>query len=716
MTSQVNRQPRLQTHTYQGPGRFWTPDPRSLPMYPPIDWRFHPARAQSADIGMPVVNPQTLVEKEQGQPQDKSHAEEQDQSDADGRNETFLDVQNRLFDRMKQEMDEYMRRNPDASLSATWSDFFRVKYNDALRDEIIGFKMNSLVDELKSTKNAARELTNHLTTRASGVWARRLRKKSGRSVRRVRSNRHHKTAGANMSSEKRRRIVRENQRLARNAAALVEPGVPVKLKTGVTDAIVLCFGDFVYLRNRTTAKVAYFRCWNWVRGCKATVIVSIATGEIRYGKAGCGAHCGGCTYAAYIQKHRRRAELERLKEFVVQRARDLRKTATEIYQELRMSFMSDLSEKKIICTEKQVSYWVSLVRNTKGGLEEYRDLELVPHFSDPSRLIPWLRKYVVGTNGFMFFMSDQQLEKLLPSPIWMIDATFRAAPHPYKQLLNIMAVRPWAGHEKYYPCAHVLMQRSDEKAYREAICQILELTGQSPGVREVITDFEAALRNGVQLAFQSRGIKVVCRGCLFHFSQALTRAFRKLGKTTLLQKKIVWLLMWAPYMNQSLTKNMVEELGKRKTGIESFIKYFRDYWMPRISWWSVSDSSWDIVTNCALEGYHGKLRSKGQALYKPVVRGLSEMLFELDHNIMIKNDFEELFGKERWRKKTRMQFFNERKEVLETEFRTIHLNFEVADGNLDGVTPLSLEDQKCSAPTPEYMSKLLDSDDVFIDA
>ena len=84
----------------------------------------------------------------------------------------------------------------------------------------------------------------------------------------------------------------------------------------------------------------------------------------------------------------------------------------------------------------------------------------------------------------------------------------------------------------------------------------------------------------------------------------------------------------------------LQQLLSRDTGMDSFLSYFMEFWMKRETMWMVTSVDGDILTNCALESYHGKL---GSALpyAHPHIRRASELLLEMDNRIIATNMLQE---------------------------------------------------------------------------
>ena len=471
---------------------------------------------------------------------------------------------------------------------------------------------------------------------------------------------------------------------------------------------------YLYKRSSKTQETVTYRCANRT-GCRVRVIRHIGSEIVRIRQGPNRCHSEACKIENLTGYQDDRRILNRMKEKVEAFMCDPTMTVGKIYDALiRMSLTND-EFKGLAFGRRQIEYWVRQARPTRNGANDYDRLAEVPNLVDGSRKMKWMRLNVTGKDGRMLFMSDEQLPKLIEATTWLVDGTFNSAPTGFNQVLNIMAVVPGQGGMQYVPCAHVLIRHKKKEDYRRAIGAVLDETRRGINLSMVIMDFEEALWLGVQAAFEDRKMKVRCRGCLFHFSQALLRAFRKMTKSpTKQQYKIVHLLMWAPYLHIDDTRRFVDGLAGRETGMKSFIHYFQRQWLNRYRMWVVDDISEDVLTNCAIESYHGRLKPKG-ARRSLSVEELSDYLFNLDHTILARIRHEDFFGIERARGQTKKDSFDQISGGLLLEMETIVKQLKEANNQVQtevavtkGVDLLWREgDQAPIADVPDYIGQLL---------
>lgn len=138
-------------------------------------------------------------------------------------------------------------------------------------------------------------------------------------------------------------------------------------------------------------------------------------------------------------------------------------------------------------------------------------------------------------------------------------------------------------------------------------------------VEIIICDFEKALMNAIQNSINNfhlneqlnRTIKI--QGCLFHYSQCLFRTFSKYysrKNTTKQMKQILYILLYAPYLEWNLLTNWINNLFKKKNNITQFLLYYKKVWIENRYIWHIEDHfNVSVLINCALESYHRRLNS-----------------------------------------------------------------------------------------------------------
>ena len=108
--------------------------------------------------------------------------------------------------------------------------------------------------------------------------------------------------------------------------------------------------------------------------------------------------------------------------------------------------------------------------------------------------------------------------KLLKSPNWFLDATFKVAARGYQQLLIIIVYHPLFG--TYLPAAYVLMGSKTYDSYIFALSNLkllCEALGVKPDPTYVMCDFEAGMRKAIRKYYPETTIT----GCYFHYCKAL---------------------------------------------------------------------------------------------------------------------------------------------------------------------------------------------------
>lgn len=120
--------------------------------------------------------------------------------------------------------------------------------------------------------------------------------------------------------------------------------------------------------------------------------------------------------------------------------------------------------------------------------------------------------------------TDVQLDLLKSAKCWFADRFFKVVQKPFVQLWSIHAFIKQD--VKQVPLVCVLMSRRQKADYIGVLNSLLELTGSNFPDEEVILDFEQAEWSAFRAVFFDR---VQCRGCTFHWTQAVFRKLKSLG-------------------------------------------------------------------------------------------------------------------------------------------------------------------------------------------
>lgn len=108
----------------------------------------------------------------------------------------------------------------------------------------------------------------------------------------------------------------------------------------------------------------------------------------------------------------------------------------------------------------------------------------------------------------------------------LCDATFKTAPRPFSQLLNIMVSYEGIA----IPVLHVCMSSKHNGLYEGVLMKIRTLFPQLEP-RVIKCDFEVGLMKALNAAFPNTTIS----GCYFHYAQAVFRAIMRPGNHTNVQ-------------------------------------------------------------------------------------------------------------------------------------------------------------------------------------
>ena len=134
------------------------------------------------------------------------------------------------------------------------------------------------------------------------------------------------------------------------------------------------------------------------------------------------------------------------------------------------------------------------------------------------------------------------------------------------------------------------------------------------------------------------GVSVRVLSCLFHFSQAVLRKFRTLTKGSKPRKEqymVLRVLLFAPFIELSFLSNWLQKMLARENPLPEMFRYMCHVWLPRYCDWHLWPNcpTIGIYTNCALEGYHGRVNSEMGAVH-PKLEHFAESFFQIDMNIL----------------------------------------------------------------------------------
>ena len=242
-------------------------------------------------------------------------------------------------------------------------------------------------------------------------------------------------------------------------------------------------------------------------------------------------------------------------------------------------------------------------------------------------------------NNIMLFMTDLHEDILIDSDVWLIDGTFKTSPRNFNQVLNIMAVNTLK--KKYITVSHILLGGKKESDYTFALNTFLSQIVSSfhfLRVEVIICDFEKGLINAIQNSINNfhlneqlnRTIRI--QRCLFHYAQCLFKTFSKYysrNNTTKQMKQILYILLYAPYLEWNLLTKWIYNLSKRKNNINQFLLYYKKIWIENKNIWHVDNHfQVSVLTNCALESYHRRLNATLRT--SPSIEQFSQGLYTFD--------------------------------------------------------------------------------------
>ena len=129
-----------------------------------------------------------------------------------------------------------------------------------------------------------------------------------------------------------------------------------------------------------------------------------------------------------------------------------------------------------------------------------------------------------GDDKIIIFATQYNLELLSQAEKIYVDGTFQICPRLFYQIFSLHAFK----NGRQFPLVYCLLPGKSRAVYLRAleiIKQKSEDLGYTLAPAEVLTDFELAIIQAVELTFPTTEVK----GCFFHFAQALNRKIATLG-------------------------------------------------------------------------------------------------------------------------------------------------------------------------------------------
>lgn len=94
-------------------------------------------------------------------------------------------------------------------------------------------------------------------------------------------------------------------------------------------------------------------------------------------------------------------------------------------------------------------------------------------------------------------------------------------------------------------------------------------------------------------------------------------------------KQILYILLYAPYLEWNLLTKWIYNLSKRKNNINQFLLYYKKVWIENKDIWHVENHfQASVLNNCALESYHRGLNAALRA--SPSIEQFSQELYTFD--------------------------------------------------------------------------------------
>jgi len=225
----------------------------------------------------------------------------------------------------------------------------------------------------------------------------------------------------------------------------------------------------------------------------------------------------------------------------------------------------------------------------------------------------------VGQKRHFLFYTDNTKEYMAAAKEWYIDGTFKSVGPPFTQLWSIHVFLQHGESVKQVPVAFALMSGASTDDYKAVLERIINDV-PVPELSNVILDFERAAWSAVHTVLP----QVTCKGCHFHWTQAIWRKVQSLGlaadymeKTQV--QKFVRRLMCLPFLPHEHIAPMFVNIISLDTPanpmpllLRQLFDYIQRTWIYSSVWppesWSQFQRS--VRTNNDCEGWHRRLNQK----------------------------------------------------------------------------------------------------------
>lgn len=216
----------------------------------------------------------------------------------------------------------------------------------------------------------------------------------------------------------------------------------------------------------------------------------------------------------------------------------------------------------------------------------------------------------------LIFGDPEILEKVTPTVEYaFIDATFKVAPFPFTQVLNVMGEFNGA----VVPIFHVLMTGKFKSLYASILEKIFMTTRFRP--KTFMMDFELGLRCAVKEVYHEAEVI----GCRFHFSQAIERYAKSdccLGAIMYKPQNIDLLdrihqYEMLPLLKPEHFKSQLERIKEEildlalPKGVVAKVRqlhnYILDFWCGVVTPEEISVAGKEFKTNNHIESLHAKM-------------------------------------------------------------------------------------------------------------
>lgn len=309
------------------------------------------------------------------------------------------------------------------------------------------------------------------------------------------------------------------------------------------------------------------------------------------------------TCEANFNKNRTDAVMDKCKKLVCQKAKPVQKIFEKEFGRMdEIEQIPDFTSKKDTLFRARRKY----LNVSRTEFHNLNDVEVPEILADDFLVC----QDGCENNKILIFSTSvsRQCIKTLKNKMYFIDATFKAAPKPFYELLTILVdLNSCDEMTSVMGVIYALLPNKKQETYE----RLFDLIKQHFDIdmAAVKCDYEMALINGIKKAFPNTQIT----GCYYHLNKAVWKKASELGLTENKEcRKIVRVcsnlpLLPSTYISECWTS--IVENATEGEEMAAFLHYYEKQWLQSLADIISCPSHYNFRTNNALEGWHRRLNT-----------------------------------------------------------------------------------------------------------